>query len=151
MFGTFSIDKIDNPEYAKATLRAAIRYYGNELQLVKTIEECGELQRAIARQLIYDKLGEGEQREVLRNLEEEWADAMIMLLQVGLIFDFGGAMVSVKLNRLMHRLAERGVDPLDEEFMDEFIDHMRRLSATAHVELGGKVWTTDLEVPYESV
>ena len=145
MYGTFSIDKIESPEYAKATLRAAVRHWGTELQMVKAIEEMGEMQRAIARELIWLKLGEGDHREILYNLEEEWADAMIMLLQVGLMFDFGGGMVSAKLERLMHKLSERGVCVFDDEFMDEFMEHMKTRGAEMTIKRGDKTWTTELE------
>lgn len=145
MFGTFSIDKIENPEFGKATMRAAIRHWGNDLQMVKAIEEMGEMQRALARELIWLKLGEGDHREILHNLEEEWADAMIMLLQVGLMFDFGGGMVSAKLDRLAHKLAGQGTDVIDTEFIDEFMDHMRTRGAEMTIKLGDKTWTTELE------
>ncbi|NFI95600.1 hypothetical protein FC961_14590 [Clostridium botulinum] len=54
----------------------AIRTFGEHTQMIKTMEELGELTRAISRVL----LGQGEER--IENLHEEIADVEIMLMQL---------------------------------------------------------------------
>lgn len=138
MTKTFSIDKVESPEYAKATLRAAINHYGPKIQSLKAIEECGELQRAISRELAYQMNNAGNHREILRNLEEEWADAMIMLLQLGMMYDFSGGMVQVAINDLMRRLANEGTDICDQELVDNIFDELRYRTAEVTVKLDGE-------------
>ena len=50
-------------------LKQILKYYGEETQALKAIEELAELQRAIARQ-------------DLENMEEELADVLIMSIQL---------------------------------------------------------------------
>ena len=50
-------------------LKKILKYYGEETQALKAIEELAELQRAIARQ-------------DLENMEEELADVLIMSIQL---------------------------------------------------------------------
>lgn len=77
--------------------------------LLKTVEEMGELQRAIARALI-DSSGNVEPNmDLIENLIEETADAWIMIKQMTLIL--GVDVVTAEENRKLRRLAERmGMD-----------------------------------------
>ena len=142
MARAFSIDHLENPDMGKATLRAALRHWGTTAQSLKAIEELGELQRALARELVYKQKGTGNHREILSNLEEEWADAMIMLLQMGMAYDFSSGMVQVKLNKLTKRLANEGADICDDEFMDSFFESLRNRGATITVEMDGKTYSS---------
>ncbi|WP_252233752.1 hypothetical protein [Clostridium sp. ZS1] len=54
----------------------AINTFGEYTQMIKTMEELGELTRAISRVL----LNQGEER--IKNLHEEIADVEIMLMQL---------------------------------------------------------------------
>lgn len=142
MVRAFSIDKLENPDMAKAVLRGALRHWGTVAQSLKAIEELGELQRALARELIYKQNGVGDHRDIMCNLEEEWADAMIMLLQIGMVYDFPDTVVQAKLDRLMKRLANAGEDICDPEFMDDFFDSMRNRGAEITVKLDGKTYNS---------
>lgn len=85
----------------------AVKHYGNLNQIVKAMEECGELIRALARWL------QGDPDVV--NIAEEIADVEIMVEQIKIIFGkqfdvkhgeiFLGFKKSEKLNRLAERLA----------------------------------------------
>lgn len=80
-------------------------HYGIENQLIKTVEECGELQTAIARYLC--SMGK-DAAAVMENIIEESADAYIMVLQLRALlspckFD---KMVQYKLERQHKRMEE---------------------------------------------
>ena len=93
-------------------IAAAVEHFGPIHQMLKTVEEAGELQRAIARVITKaqehpdeDELPEG----VVENLIEEIADAWIMINQMTLIL--GVDVVTAEENRKLRRLAERmGMD-----------------------------------------
>ncbi len=78
-------------------------YYGAENQLIKVVEECGELQTAIARYLC--SMGKAA-ASVMENIIEESADVYIMVLQLRALlspckFD---KMVQYKLERQQKRM-----------------------------------------------
>lgn len=93
-------------------IAAAVKHYGPIHQMLKTVEEAGELQRAIARVITKaqehpdaDELPEG----VVENMIEETADMWIMLKQLTLIL--GVDVVTAEENRKLRRLADRmGMD-----------------------------------------
>ena len=90
-------------------IAAAVKHYGVENQLLKTVEEMGELQRAIARVLIDSNVNDEPNMELIANLIEETADVRIMINQMTLIL--GVDMVTAEENRKLRRLAERmGMD-----------------------------------------
>lgn len=89
-------------------IAAAVEQYGPIHQMIKTVEEAGELQRAIARviaemmeHLDADELPEG----AAKNLIEETADAWIMIKQMTLIL--GVDVVTEAESNKLRRLAER--------------------------------------------
>ena len=89
-------------------IAAAVKRYGPIHQMLKTVEEAGELQRAIARVIMEvrehpdaDELEGG----VVVNLIEETADVWIMIKQLTLIL--GVDVVTAEANRKLRRLAER--------------------------------------------
>lgn len=89
-------------------LAAAVERYGPIHQMIKTVEEAGELQRAIARVIAEmmehmdaDELPEG----AAENLIEEIADVWIMVKQMTLIL--GVVEVTEARNKKLSRLAER--------------------------------------------
>ena len=93
-------------------IAAAVKHFGPIHQILKTVEEAGELQRASSRTITEalehpdaDELPDG----VVENLIEETADAWIMIKQMTLILGVG--VVTAEENRKLRRLAERmGMD-----------------------------------------
>lgn len=86
-------------------IAAAVKHYGVENQLLKTVEEMGELQRAIARTLIDSNVNDEPDMELIANLIEETADVWIMVKQMTLIL--GVDVVTAEEDRKLRRLAER--------------------------------------------
>lgn len=89
-------------------IAAAVKHYGPIHQMLKTVEEAGELQRAIARVITEaqehpdaDELEGG----VVENLVEEIADVWIMVKQMTLLL--GVVDVTEAENKKLSRLAER--------------------------------------------
>ena len=78
-----------------AIMEAAVEHYGVEAQMIKAVEELGELTQAVARVLLW---GNGE--DELENLREEMADVSIMLSQLELIFGDVTEVEEYKLLRL---------------------------------------------------
>ena len=92
----------------KNILKRAISKYGTHNQMLKCIEECGELSRAVSRILIELSSGDGfTTEESQENLYEELADVSIMVEQMIMMFDCTDEVISwqlKKLNRLKERL-----------------------------------------------
>lgn len=87
-------------------IAAAVEHYGHIHQMMKTVEETGELQRAIARLIEYNlETKDPEPPELIENLIEETADVWIMVKQMTLIL--GVDLVTEAEDRKLHRLAER--------------------------------------------
>lgn len=89
-------------------LREAVCHYGNALQVLKAIEELGELIRAIARIWM---CGDDEDKTVkaYANLAEEMADVEIMLEQLKIIYGNSKKVAirrEIKLGRLSARMRE---------------------------------------------
>ena len=95
----------------KNILKKAIKKYGTHNQMLKCIEECGELSRAISRILIELSSGNGfTTKESQENLYEELADVSIMIAEVMIMFDCTDEVISwqlKKLKRLNGRLNEQ--------------------------------------------
>lgn len=83
----------------------ALEHYGVHSQIVKCMEECGELIQALARHLG----GEHNEEDVV----EELADVEIMLMQMRAVFGRQNAhrMMVQKLARLKMRMEEEEKDP----------------------------------------
>lgn len=94
------MEKMDAQREA-AIMEAAVEHYGVEAQMLKTMEELGELTQAVARVLLW---GNGE--DELENLREEMADVSIMLSQLELIFGDVTEVEEYKLLRLEQRVKE---------------------------------------------
>ena len=91
----------------KSILKRAIDTYGTHNQLLKCIEECGELSRAVSRILTELSSGDGfTTKESEENLYEEMADVIIMLKQLTMIFCCDGK-VQVQIWKKINRLKER--------------------------------------------
>ena len=92
----------------KDVLQKAIKHYGTHNQMLKCIEECGELSRAISRVLTELSSGAGfTTKESEENLHEELADVLIMIEQMIIMFDCGDEVFIQqvkKINRLKERL-----------------------------------------------
>ena len=63
-------------------LEKAIRHYGNENQMMQTMEECSELIQAISKCIRYK-----DDIEARNNLVEEVEDTLIMIDQLKIIMD----------------------------------------------------------------
>ena len=91
-------------------LKKAISKYGTHNQMLKCIEECGELSRAVSRILIELSSGDGFATEQSQeNLYEELADVSIMVEQMIMMFDCMDEVVvwqTKKLKRLKERLEQ---------------------------------------------
>ena len=91
----------------KEILEKAIKTYGTHNQMLKCIEECGELSRAVSRILTELSSGDGfTTEESEENLYEEIADVTIMLKQMVMMFQCEGK-VQVQLMKKINRLKER--------------------------------------------
>ena len=91
----------------KEVLQKAIKTYGTHNQMLKCIEECGELSRAISRMLIELSSGDGfTTEESEENLYEELADVLIMIDQMMMMFDCGDE-VFIQQVKKVKRLKER--------------------------------------------
>ena len=95
----------------KEILQKAIKKYGTHNQMLKCIEECGELARAVSRILIELSSGDGfTTEESLANLQEELADVSIMAEQMLMIFKCEkdvNQYIEFMLNRLKERLENK--------------------------------------------
>lgn len=91
----------------KEILKKAIKHYGTHNQMLKCIEECGELSRAVSRILTELSSGDGfTTKESEENLYEEMADVIIMLKQLAIMFQCDGK-VQVQILKKTNRLKER--------------------------------------------
>lgn len=92
----------------KEILKKAIKIYGTHNQMLKCIEECGELSRAVSRILTELSSGDGFTTEESQdNLYEELADTKIMIEQMIMMFDCEKEVqeqIDYKINRLKERL-----------------------------------------------
>ena len=85
----------------KNILKKAIEKYGTHNQMLKCIEECGELSRAISRILIELSSGDGfTTEESQENLYEELADVSIMIEHMIIMFDCTDEVISWQLKKL---------------------------------------------------
>lgn len=95
-------------------IAAAVEHYGHIHQMLKTVEETGELQRAIARLIEYNlETKDPEPPELIENLIEETADVWIMVKQMTLIL--GVDLVTEAEDRKLRRLAERMGMQIEED------------------------------------
>lgn len=78
-------------------------HYGFDSQLNKTIEECGELIKAISKYK-----GNSFKSEYLDNLEEEVADVLIMINQLRILISKPkiDEIIEYKLDRQLKRMSE---------------------------------------------
>jgi NTP pyrophosphatase (non-canonical NTP hydrolase) len=86
----------------------AVQHFGFESQLLKTVEECSELQRAVIRYSLGDSNIRCE-----GGVLEEMVDVLIMIYQLMIIFDFKfeeiEEMQEKKLSRLKVRIEREQV------------------------------------------
>ena len=91
-------------------ITAAVNHYGHIHQMLKAVEEMGELQRAIARVIEHNlETKDPVPPELIENLIEETADVWVMVNQLSSIL---GAMAVMEAEeKKLRRLAERmGMD-----------------------------------------
>ncbi|BBK77715.1 nucleoside triphosphate pyrophosphohydrolase family protein [Clostridium butyricum] len=68
-----------NKETEKLICKKAVDNYGEHSQMIKCVEECSELQRAISRTILDQPIGNVKPKD---NFNEELADVEIMLQQM---------------------------------------------------------------------
>ena len=68
-----------NKETEKSICKRAVNTFGEHSQMIKCVEECSELQRAIARTILDQPIGTVQPKD---NFVEELADVEIMLQQM---------------------------------------------------------------------
>ena len=68
-----------NKETEKSICKRAVNTFGEHSQMIKCVEECSELQRAIARTILDHPIGTVQPKD---NFVEELADVEIMLQQM---------------------------------------------------------------------
>jgi len=91
----------------KNILKRAIEHYGTHNQMLKCIEECSELSRAVSRILTELSSGDGcTTKASEENLHEELADVAIMLEQMVMMFDCVDE-VQIQTIKKIKRLEER--------------------------------------------
>lgn len=84
-------------------------YYGLENQINKTIEECAELIRALAKLECSEKMNDEEYDMTIKNVIEEMADVQIMLKQMFYLLDCEKDVKKVmayKVNRQLKRIGK---------------------------------------------
>lgn len=87
-------------------IAGAVEKYGNNHQMMKAIEEMGELQQAIAQKIQHNlETDEPEPPEMIENLIEETADVWVMVNQMAYILDTRKLMEAEE--KKLRRLAER--------------------------------------------
>ena len=93
---------------AREVEKRAVQRYGAAHQMVKAVEELGELQQALAK--LWN--GDGDRETLVGHVLEEAADVEITLAQIRMIF--GAARMDrwkkAKIERLARRLEEAGDD-----------------------------------------
>lgn len=92
-------------------MKKAISKYGSSHQMLKAIEELGELERALIKKMMYQMefVHRDDVKDNNYNLMEEIADVEIMIYQIKLIYGIFYEVDSLrdkKLQRLKTRLGE---------------------------------------------
>ena len=92
-------------------MKKAISEYGSSHQILKAIEELGELERALIKKMMYqiEFVHRDDVKDNHYNLMEEIADVEIMIYQIKLIYGIFYEVDSLrdkKLQRLKTRLGE---------------------------------------------
>lgn len=105
-------------DQTRALYERAITAYGEGHQMVKAMEELGELTQAIAKYTNMPAIpGSDAETEALRaardHVAEEIADVGIMLDQIGMLLGIGSAAARWRWKKLM-RLRQRLEDECDE-------------------------------------
>ena len=105
---------IKNTNQLMKLLNKAIKHFGDEAQVEKTIEEMAELTMAIQKFKLFVKSESSstkEMMEIVGNVVEEIADVTIMMQQMTIMFDVENVnnAMDYKLGRLQHRI-ENGND-----------------------------------------
>lgn len=96
----------------KATCKKYIKYFGPEPQLIKTMEECGELIQAISKYLFSldnEELTDYKRKLIVAHLCEELSDIMILTTQIRLIINDEETFKRIyyrKLERAYNRIVE---------------------------------------------
>ncbi len=94
----------------KDICQLALDHYGREHQMAKTIEECSELNRALARALFIEM--------DLTNLLEEIADVKIMIQQMEMKFCSEQGMDAI-VERKLERLKKLILEDIEQIEMDK--------------------------------
>ena len=101
----------DIPQYDTTkmhdTLKKVVKHYGNDSQMIKTIEELSELQKELCKYI------NGEQNT--KNIYEEMADVSIMIYQLSLIMGITQHTIQPYIDYKLRRLEQR----IDNETKNE--------------------------------
>ena len=93
-----------NQETARDICRTIAAHYGPMAQVVKTIEELGELIQVLAKMHYSINDGYGATPELQENFIEELADVGIMLFQMGMIFNLEDDLIKKTEEKLLRQL-----------------------------------------------
>ena len=97
--------KTQTPEQWEASIyERAIGRWGERAQMLKAIEEMGELSRALLRLIFLEDYAMGDRKQIEQAIAKERADVEIMLNQLHFIFGDNSAMEVTRLEELERRL-----------------------------------------------
>ena len=101
--------KTQTPEQWEASIyERAIGRWGERAQMLKAIEEMGELSRALLRLIFFEDYAMGDREQIEQAIAKERADVEIMLNQLHFIFGDNSAMEISRLEKLEKRLKREG-------------------------------------------
>lgn len=89
----------------KLIMSKALMHYGNNMQIVKAMEEMAELTKELAK---YLASGDGD---LIKNIQEECADVFIMVNQMAM--HFGETEVKKQVDKKLMRLDRRMIECKD--------------------------------------
>ena len=115
-------------------LEKAIKHYGTENQIMQSIEEIAELIQAISKCIRYK-----DDIEVKQHVTEEIADTIIMITQLGIIFDTKEERITKAINKKFPLLIIEDRNDYDGRLriaMKETIEAMKNISEKQNVEEG---------------
>ena len=97
--------KNQTPEQWEASIyERAISRWGERAQMLKAIEEMGELSRALLRLIFFEDYAMGDREQIEQAIAKERADVEIMLNLLHFIFGDNSAMEVTRLEELERRL-----------------------------------------------
>lgn len=101
---------MNNDEEQAKMLEKITKKFGMDTELCKLSEEVGELLGEC-----YKALYKGETLETQHKIEDEFADVMVLMSQIGIYFDLD----SNQINNIFDYKVKRTVDRIDEGWYDK--------------------------------